>query len=401
MDGLWVDALLLVGGLIVVTVGAEGLIRGASRIAARFGLGPLLIGLTVVAFGTSAPEAAIGVFAAWAGEPEIAIGNVVGSNIFNILFILGLTAIITPLTVAQNLVRTEVPVMIFTSALTWGMAWDGRIETYEGVILLAGAVGYIVFAVLRGRRESQAVRNEYAAEYGNAPPRTPQKNDSAAAETPNTARTASGDTAASNAAGRPARWWIEALTVVGGIVLLAGGARLLVAGATGLAKAAGLSDLIIGLTIVAVGTSIPEVATSIVAALRNERDIAVGNAVGSCLLNLLFVLGLSVVAAPSGVPVAAQAIRFDLPVMLATSVACLPVFFSGFRIHRWEGGLFFGYYVAYIVYLVLDATGNGAAAPLRWAMLTFLLPLTAVTLCVITFQAVRKHRSAERPHPAT
>ncbi|MBK8012470.1 MAG: calcium/sodium antiporter [Deltaproteobacteria bacterium] len=360
MDGLWVDVLLLVGGLIVVTLGAEGLIRGASRIAGRFGLGPLLIGLTVVAFGTSAPEAAIGVFAAWAGEPEIAIGNVVGSNIFNILFILGLTAIITPLTVAQNLVRAEVPVMIVTSALTWGMAWDGRIETYEGAILLAGAVGYVVFAVLRGRRESPAVRSEYAAEY---------------------------------ATGRRSRVWGEALLVLVGIVLLAGGARILVAGATGLAKAAGLSDLVIGLTIVAVGTSVPEVATSVVAALRNERDIAVGNAVGSCLLNLLFVLGLSVVSAPAGVPVAPEAIRFDIPVMLATAVACLPIFFSGFRIHRWEGVLFFSYYVVYVGYLILDAMGNGAVAPLRWAMLTFVIPLTAVTLCVITFQALKRHRS--------
>jgi len=267
MDTLTLVLFLL--GLGCLIGGAELLVRGASRLAAAAGISPLVIGLTVVAYGTSAPEMAVSVQSALAAQADIALGNVVGSNIFNVLFILGVSALIIPLTVAQQFVRKEVPIMIGASLLLWLAAADGVIARWESALLFAGIVAYTVYLVRESRRERREIQEEYAAEFGAAP-------------------AAKGGGVAVNIG-----------LVLAGLALLVLGSRWLVDGAVAIARAAGLSELVIGLTIVAAGTSLPEVATSILAAVRGERDIAVGNVVGSNIFNILAVLGI---AAPCSSP---------------------------------------------------------------------------------------------------
>jgi len=346
-------------GLVLLVVGGEALVRGASRLATALGISPLVVGLTVVAFSTSAPELAVTVSSAWRGQPDIAVGNIVGSNIANVLLILGLSAAIAPLVVAQQLIRVDVPLMIGASLLMFILAVDGVVSGLEGGLLFALLIGYTTLAIAASRQETRAIEQEYAAEYG-----TPR------------------------ATSAP-QWPLNVLLVVAGVAMLVGGAQWLVEGAVALARLLGVSELIIGLTIVAVGTSLPELATSVVAAIRRERDIAVGNAIGSNIFNILSVLGLTALVAPNGVAVSPAALNFDLPVMIAVAVACLPVFFNGYRIERWEGVMFLGYYVAYTAYLALAATEHEALPLFSSVMLWFVIPLTVITLMVITVRMVR------------
>ncbi len=345
----------LVLGLVLLLTGAELLVRGAARLAARVGISALVIGLTVVAFGTSAPELAVTVQAGLAGKADLALGNVVGSNIFNVLFILGLSALITPLLVSRQLVRLDVPLMVGVSVLLLVLAIDGRVSTFDGVLLVAGLLAYTVFTVREGRRNNVDAGADPATETGLV-----------------------------------ARLPVQLLLIVAGLALLVLGARWLVAGAVELAQAAGLSEAVIGLTVVAAGTSLPEVATSVVAAVRGERDMAVGNVVGSNIFNILLIAGVGATVAPGGLEVAPALLRFDLPVMVAVAVACLPIFFTAHLIARWEGALFFGYYVAYTLYLLLNATGHDALPAYSVAMLEFVLPLTVVTLLVLVLRALRE-----------
>ena len=362
-----IDALLpLLLGLVFLTVGAEALVRGASSLARAVGISPLVVGLTVVAYGTSAPELAVSVQASLAGQGDIAVGNVVGSNIFNVLFILGLSALITPLVVAQQLVRREVPLMIGVSVALALMVLDGVLGRFEGVVLAAGAVGYTVFTVRESRRESRAIREEYEKEFGGS----------------------------ETAGASPAKMALQVGLLLVGLAMLVFGARQLVEGAVTIARTLGVSELVIGLTIVAAGTSLPEVATSVMAAIRGERDIAVGNVVGSNIFNILLILGVAGGIAPAGLAVAPAVLAFDLPVMIAVAVACLPIFFTGHLINRWEGGLFLAYYVAYVIYIVLVASQHHARAPFSAAMLWFVLPLTAVTIALLAF---REWRGRARP----
>lgn len=350
--------LLLIVGFVLLVWGAELLVRGASRIASAAGISPLVVGLTVVAFGTSSPELAVSVMSAFSGQTDLAIGNVVGSNILNVLLILGISAVIVPLIVAQQLVRFDVPVMIGASLLTLIFAYDGAIGRLDGVILFAGAIAYTVFLIRQSRKESDAaVTAEYAAEFG-------EKN--------------------------PGPLWKNILLIVIGLGALVLGSDWLVDGSVAIARHFGVSELIIGLTIVAAGTSMPEVATSVVAAVRGERDIAVGNIVGSCIFNIVCVLGLSAIVAPAGMVVSEAALRFDIPVMIAVSMACLPIFFAGYLVSRWNGIVFLGFYVAYIVYLILTATNHEALGTLRTAMLYFIFPITTVTLLFLAFRAWKR-----------
>jgi cation:H+ antiporter len=357
--------LLLTAGLVLLVVGAEGLVRGASRLAAAMGISPLVIGLTVVAFGTSSPELAVSLQSALQGQADIAVGNVIGSNVFNILVILGLSAVITPLIVDQQLIRLDVPLMIGVSFLMWWMSTNGFIERWEGMLLFAGLITYIVFLVRKSRRESQAVQAEYAEEFS---------------------ATIEGWQG----------WVINLALVVVGLGLLVLGSRWMVEGAVTLARALGLSELVIGLTIIAVGTSLPEVATSILAAIRGEKDIAVGNAVGSNLFNIMSVLALTAVITPNGIPVAPAAINFDIPVMVAVAVAALPIFFTGNLIARWEGGVFLAYYVAYTAYLIMAATEHDALPAYSTVMLQFVLPLTALTLGILVVREWRLRYKAKQ-----
>ncbi|MBX3001015.1 MAG: calcium/sodium antiporter [Caldilineaceae bacterium] len=349
-------------GLVLLIVGAELLVRGSSRLAAAIGISPLIIGLTVVAFGTSSPELVVSVQASLGGNPNLAMGNVIGSNIFNVLLILGLSAAIAPLIVSQQLIRLDVPLMIAISALTWFFAQNGAIDRWEGLLLFMLLVGYIIFSIYVSRREGKAVQEEYAEAFG-----VPQE--------------------------KRGNWIVDMLFVVIGLGGLALGSRWLVESATIFAQALGVSPFIIGLTIVAAGTSLPEVATSVLASIRGERDIAVGNVVGSNIFNLMAVLGISSAISPTGVAVAPEALAFDLPVMVMVALACLPVFFTGGIISRWEGLLFLGYYVAYTIFLIFNATANPALPLFSQIMLYAVIPLTVIFFAVTTVQAVRKRGS--------
>lgn len=348
--------MLLIAGLAVLVTGAELLVRGASRLALRFGISPLVVGLTVVAFGTSSPELAVSVQSGLAGQADIAVGNVVGSNIFNVLAVLGLAALIAPLVVQQQLVRFEVPLIVGLSVLVLAMAQDGRIGAFDGLLLVAGLVAYTVFVIRQARREAAAVQAEYQREFGAAAP------------------------------GWLAQLPVQVILILAGLGLLVLGATWLVDSAVAIARALEISEAVIGLTIVAAGTSFPELATSVVAALRGERDIAVGNVVGSSVFNLLGILGVAALVTPGGLAVAPALVVFDIPVMIAVAFACLPVFGTGQRIERWEGALFLGYYVAYVAYLVLAATRHDALDSFSSTMLGFVLPLTGVTLLVLWAQ---------------
>lgn len=358
----WLTLVLFVVGLGLLIGGAEVLVRGAAGLAAAVGISPLVIGLTVVSFATSSPELAVSLQSTFSGQANIALGNVVGSNIFNVLFILGLSALIAPLIVAQQLVRLDVPIMIGISFLMLLLGLDGRIGRIDGLLLFAGIVAYIVFAIRQSRKESADVQAVYEEEYG--------------------------PTNGKNAR----QLMLNLVLIVGGLALLVLGSRWLVDGAVEIAQFFGVSELIIGLTIIAAGTSLPEVAASVVAALRGERDIAVGNVVGSNLFNILAILGLTGVFAPGGITVPTAVLGFDIPVMIAVAVACLPIFFTGYMIARWEGALFLGYYLAYTLFLVLDATGHDALPLYSDIMMLFVLPLTGITLAVLAVRALRANQ---------
>jgi len=353
--------LMFLAGLACLVAGAELLVRGASKLALGFGISPLVVGLTIVAFGTSSPELAVSVGAALEGKTDIAIGNVVGSNIFNVLFILGISALITPLVVNVQLIRQEVPIMIGASLLLLALGLDGRLGLSDGLLLCALMAAYTVFLVVQSRRESKAVTDDYAAQMK-----------------PNTA--GSWDS----------KLPVQLALIVAGLALLVLGSEWLVNAAIQFAKALGVSDVVIGLTIVAAGTSMPEVATSIMAAVKGERDIAVGNVVGSNTFNILGCLGVTSLAAGSGgVVVPAAVMNFDILVMLAVALACLPVFMTGREIARWEGGLFVAYYAAYVAYLILAAQQHDALPVFSAAMLSFVLPITVVTLVVVMLRPGR------------
>ncbi|MGB3294244.1 MAG: calcium/sodium antiporter [Phormidesmis sp.] len=352
-------------GLVLLVGGAELLIKGASKLAATLGVSPLIIGLTVVAFGTSAPELAVSLNASLNGQADIALGNVVGSNICNILLILGTSAVIAPLVVAQQLVRLDVPIMIGVSALVVFFGLDGRIDRSDGVILFLGGLAYTVFLLYQSQQEKdEGIQAEYA-KFGD--------------------RSLSIRETSSNVG-----------LFIGGAVLLVTGSQLLVNSAVSIAEYFGASPLIVGLTVIAFGTSLPELATSVMASIRGERDIAVGNIIGSNIFNILVVLGLSSAVSTTGVSISKSAMSFDLPVMLAVAVMCLPICFTGNEVSRREGLLLLLYYLLYIGYLVSHATDPDSL----WAdsISYVVVPLTALMLGLLswrTWQTMRQRRSAD------
>lgn len=352
-------------GVIALVLGAEGLVRGASRLAARTGLSPIVVGLTVVAFGTSAPELAVSVGAVFTDQADIAVGNVVGSNIANVLLVLGLSAVVGgSLVVAQRIVRVDVPIVIGVSLLVLLFALDRSISRLEGLVLVGLLIAYLVWTIMNARR-------------GRVPAIQPEPVDGLEV----------GQV-------RSTSPLIDVGYVIGGLLLLVVGARSLVSAATEIAVQLGVSELVIGLTVVAVGTSLPEIATSILAAARGERDLAVGNAVGSNLFNLLAVLGITATISPRSITVLDGAIAVDIPVMIAAAVACLPLFATGYVLARWEGALFLAYYVAYVTWLLLDATDHGLRTNYAWAMLGFVLPLSTITLGIIGWSEFRRRSGA-------
>jgi cation:H+ antiporter len=369
----------IVAGLALLVLGGELLVRGASALARRVGISSLVVGLTVVSAATSAPELAVTVGAVLRDEPGLAVGNVVGSNIVNVLLILGLSALVVPLAVKQRLVRFDLPWMVVLSIGLLLVSLDGRIGAVDGVVLLAAVVLHTVLTVVIGRRGAPVP-----------------------AAAPSGDRGAGGGCGGAEDAGTeeeppPASVPRSVLLVVLGIALLVAGATLLVEGAVSIATSLGVSSLVVGLTVVAVGTSLPELATSVIAVRRGERDLAVGNVVGSNIFNIGVVLGLPALISPGGIPVSGAAVALDIPVMLAAAVALLPIAFTGFAVARWEGALFVALYAAYTGYVVLAATEHDALEGFTWTMAWFVLPLVALTLAVFTAYEVGLHRGRRDP----
>jgi cation:H+ antiporter len=342
--------LYLMGGLIGLVVGGELLIRGAAKIAAALGVSSLVIGLTVVALGTSAPELVVSIKASWGGQSNLAMGNVVGSNIFNLLLILGACAAYAPLTVSSQLVRLDVPVMIGGSILLYIFGLNGNLSGVEGFVLFSGLIIYTVFLIYKSRKETRA-ENDQPIAIGLR------------------------------------GLLLNLLFILLGLGCLILGGDWFVTGAIATATALGVSETIIGLTVVAAGTSLPEVVTSLIATIRGERDMAIGNVVGSNIYNLLAILGISSLVTPGGLNVAPELFSFDLPIMLGASIACFPIFLAGFRINRWEGVMFLLTYVIYTGFLVLDATNHAYFTQYRLSVIYIVAPILLITIAVISYQA--------------
>ncbi|RPJ16874.1 MAG: calcium/sodium antiporter [Desulfobacteraceae bacterium] len=351
------SVILFVAGLILLIIGAEALVRGASRLAAVLGISPLVIGLTVVAFGTSSPELAVSIKSALSGQASIALGNVIGSNIFNVLFILGLAALIVPLVASRQLVRLDVPLMIALSVFALILSLDGIFSRIDGFMMVAGLFIYIWFSIYQSRKEGIGTN----------------------------------DASEGLVTGKDKKsGWIKNIAMVlVGLALLVLGSKWLVESAVSFATYLGISELVVGLTIIAAGTSLPEVVTSVIAAIRGERDIAIGNVVGSNIFNIMGVLGFAGIVAPAGIEVSNAVIGFDMPVMIAVAFACLPIFFTGGMISRQEGALLLGYYVAYTLYLILAASQHDALPKFSAIMLFFVIPLTVFTMFTVVLIEIR------------
>ncbi|MCB2251410.1 calcium/sodium antiporter [Pseudomonas chlororaphis] len=346
-------------GLLLLVAGAELLVRGAVRLAARLHVRALIIGLSIVAFGSSAPQMAVSLQAILAENTDIAVGSVIGSSIFNILVTLGLSALIIPLRVSRQLVRLDIPLMILASLLVFVLAYNEELTPVDGLVLLGALVLYLGLLL---RQSRHSVRP-----HAHAPTDTPRRH-----------------------------WLSSLLWMIAGLLLLVLAGHLLVEAAVEVATDLGLSERIIGLTIVAVGTSLPALATSLIAALRSQRDIAVGNIIGSNLFNLLGVLGFTALVAPTPLSVSPNAVDFDLPVMLGVAVLCLPVFYSGYRVTRAEGLLFLGLYLAYGLHVVSFTTGMPLAGKLEDLMLFFVLPVLVAFLLFSSLRAWRRqHKKGE------
>ncbi len=359
-----VAVLQVIVGLVLLVAGGEFLVRGASALAVKAGISPLVVGLTVVSVATSAPELAVTTEAVFSGESELAIGNVVGSNIANILLVLGVCAIVLPLGIRRQLVRIDVPFLIVLGVVTAVLASDGLISTLDGLLLLLAWVGHTVMSVWLSRRSDMGDPAPIGSEDVPEPVALP-----------------------------------VALGLVAlGVGVLVGGANLLVSGAVSIATGLGVSSLVVGLTVVAIGTSLPELVASIIAVRKRQGDLAVGNAIGSCLANIGLVLGVPSALKPGGLPVPSAVLSIDLPLMVAASVALLPVIYTGARIARREGGLFVVLYLCYTTYLVLNARGHESASGFSWVMLSLVLPLVFLTLTLLAGRERRMRRRSTGAH---
>ena len=314
-------------GFAALIAGAEILISAGTRLASFLGVPPILIGLTVVSVGTSVPELAVGIDAARLGSGSLAVGNIAGTNTFNILFILGLSALLAPLALELRSIRIDLPMMVAAAAAMQVMAWDGRLTAVEGTLLVVAAVAYTLVIVRSVQSESRAVVAEFAGAFEQAPPRHPILD-----------------------------ILYQSTLLLGGIAIVVIGADWLVKGAIELARQLHVSEAFIGLTVVAIGTSAPELVTTIVSTIRDQRDIAIGNLLGSSIYNILFILGATLMVSPGGIAVEPALIYVDIPVMTAVALVCIPVFMSGARISRLEGGVFVAAYIAYFMYLIIART---------------------------------------------
>jgi cation:H+ antiporter len=354
------------GGLLALLIAGHLVVRAASMLGARFGLSPMVIGLTIVAAGTSAPELAVVGQAIAADDTELAVGSIIGSNIANVLLVLGIVALLGTIHVTSRVVRIDIPVMIAASTLFLLFALDGTLGRVDGIILFGGLVLFVTWTLRATRRRPERPDPEVS-------------NEAAPSE--------AGDDPSSGSIPR------AVAELIAGIAVLAVAARFVVSGAEEIAGSLGVPELIVGLTIVALGTSAPEIVTTLVAAFQGRRDLAVGNAVGSNIFNILLVLGAAGMLAPSGIAVSDDALQLDLPILLAAAVACLPIVAWDYTLNRWEGAIFVAYYLAYLTFLVLDATGHRAKDPFALIMIGFVVPLTIITAATVIHRQ-RRHRTA-------
>jgi cation:H+ antiporter len=328
---MFADILWFAAGLGTLIVGAEVMVRGGTKLAARLGISPIIVGLTVVSIGTSMPELAVGIVSAADGSGALAVGNIAGTNVVNLLLILGLSAWMVPLALQARTIRLELPLMAAAAVLLWILAADGVMSRMDGVILVAVALGYTVAVIWSARREPGAIADEFADMF-------PEQ------------RAAVSTAVARRQALR------EVTMLVGGIVLVVIGADWLVDGAVGMARQFGVSDALIGLTVVAIGTSAPELVTTVMSTLRGDRDIAIGNLVGSSIYNIALILGVTCLVPAGGLALPSSLVNIDLPIMVIVALACIPIFMTGRRVSRGEGGAMVFTYVAYLVFLLSTQT---------------------------------------------
>lgn len=323
--------LLLLAGFAVLVVGGELLVRGASALSARMGISPMVVGLTVVAIGSSLPELAVGVDAAVRGSPGLVTGNIVGTNIVNLLLVLGLAAAIQPIITARQMLRLDLPAVAAAAVLLLVLSLGGSLTWPAGVLLLLVGVAYTATILWYTKRSRAQELSRRAAQV-----QTVETTDTQDAP--------------------PAGWRrgaVDAVLLLGGIALVILGADWLVTGAVDIASELGVSDALIGLTIVAVGTSAPELVTTVVATLRGQASMAVGNLIGSSVYNIVFILGATVLVAPDGIPVPDEVLRVDMPVLVVVSLLVVLMFRTGRRMSRWEGLLLVAFYAVYLTYLLL------------------------------------------------
>ena len=356
-------AIIFIAGLVALIGGAELFLRGVDHFGVKWRVSPLIMGLTVVAFATGAPELAISIQAALTDNVDLVLGNIIGSNIANILLILGISAIIKPLVVKLRVVQIDVPIVIAASVLLYVIAWDGELTKLDGVWLLLGLVLYSIFTFfqIKKERENQPEETDFEAEQR---------------------KLSSG--------------WFFYVKNIGylliGMGLIVQGSDWMVQSAVEIATILGLSQLVIGLTIVSIGTSLPEIATSIATIRKGNTDMAVANVMGSNLYNILLTLGLTVVIAPNILTVSPAAIALDLPFMVAVSIMCIPIFIAGFDITKFDGAILLFYYGSYLTYLVLDAVGSSFESTMEIIMLYGVLPVTLVYVIwrIINYKRVIK-----------
>lgn len=323
------NVLTFLFGLVVITVGAEILLKGASKIASLLNIRPIVIGLTVVSIGTSLPELAVGLTAIGEGAGDIAVGNIAGTNIVNILFILGLSAAIRPLPLQMKSIRTELYTMIVAGILLFVLSLDGRLNTWDGLLMFTLGIIYLIIIVRTSKNERASVQSEFKEEF--EPSTTKEKSDYKV-------------------------WSWNIMLLFCGIIATIYGAEKLVDGAVSIAQYFGMSDAVIGLTIIAIGTSAPELATTIVGTIRNERDVAIGNLLGSSIINIFIILGIISIFTSNGINVSDDILWFDLPLVALVALVCYPVFRSDQMVSRREGILFVSLYLAYLSYLLFFRT---------------------------------------------
>ena len=325
------NAAWFLAGLGALVLGAEVMVRGGAKIASRLGISPIVVGLTVVSIGTSMPELAVGVVAASEGNGALAVGNIAGTNVVNLLFVLGLSALLLPLALQMRTLRFELPVMAAAALLLWVLVADGVLSRLDGLVLVIGAIVFTVVVIRASRRESRDVQAEFADAYP-----------------------ADGTTTPEQVSG--SRTALHVGMTLGGIAVIVVGADWLVDAAVGMAREFGVSDALIGLTVVAIGTSAPELVTTVVSTLRGERDIAVGNLLGSSIYNILLILGITALVPAHGLALPTVLVRIDIPIMVAVTLVCIPIFISGRRVGRTEGAVMVVAYLAYLAFLLTTQT---------------------------------------------